>query len=78
MGWLFNIKVSSSLLHEYLNRDAHVAAVRSVYAIGELHAQTNFTHWKSYGIRSLSTTVVDIYAICRNYLTFCKECIADQ
>ena len=43
-GWLFNIKVSSSLLHEYLNRCAHVSAVRGVYAVGELHAQTNFTH----------------------------------
>ena len=35
---------SEELLHKHLDRGAHVAAVRSVYAVGELHAQTNFAH----------------------------------
>ena len=36
---------SEELLHKHFDRGAHVAAVRSVYAVSKLHAQTNFAHW---------------------------------
>lgn len=43
-GGFFTIQIVEILLHKHLDRGAHVAAVRSVYAVGELHAQTNFAH----------------------------------
>ena len=49
-GWLLKVFLFCELLHKHLNGGAHVAAVRSVYAVGELHAQTNFAHRKGHSI----------------------------